>query len=104
MTHLRLAPLAFALLLPAAAFGQSMPGMTGGTMDAAGMAQMQARMMAQGGVDASTLQQGGQAAFDAIQEIVTQLAADPKIDWCSATIRMRRALRRQGFRGNRAIG
>lgn len=86
MTSLPLRPLAFALLLPAAAFSQTMTGMTGGTMDAAEMAQMQAGMMAPSGVDASALQQGGQAAFDAIQEIVDRLAADPKTNWSKVNV------------------
>lgn len=90
MNRFRFAALAFAFLLPTAGLAQTMPGMTGATQDAAGMAQMHATMMAgtgmAGGADAGTLRQSGQAAFAAIQEIVTQLAADPKTDWSKVNI------------------
>jgi len=90
MNRFRLAPFALAVILPTAAFAQAMPGMSGATQDATGMAQMHAKMMAQGSVagaeDASALRQSGQDAFAAIQEIVTQLAADPETDWSKVNI------------------
>jgi len=90
MNRFRLAPFALAVILPTAAFAQAMPGMSDATQDTTGMAQMHAKMMTQGSVagadDASALQQSGQDAFAAIQEIVTQLAADPETDWSKVNI------------------
>ncbi|MDP3958487.1 MAG: hypothetical protein Q8Q26_00080 [Pseudorhodobacter sp.] len=98
MTCFRLAPLALALMLPAASFAQTAPAITDGTGDASAMAQMHAAMMGQadmepgamnhmaGSEHAMTVQEGGQSAFAAIQEIVTLLAADPNTDWASVDI------------------
>ncbi|MDE3027923.1 MAG: hypothetical protein KGH84_05955, partial [Paracoccaceae bacterium] len=91
MTLFRLTSLAFVVLLPAAALSQT-------ALDATGMAQMHAKMMGQaamdpsatahmaGPQDAAALHEGGQAAFAAIQEIVTLLAADPHTDWSKVNI------------------
>lgn len=98
MNRFRRALFALAVILPTAAFAQTMPGMSGTTQDATDMVQMHAKMMvqmhakmmAQGSVAGTevtdTLKQGGEAAFAAIQEIVTQLAADPTTDWSKVNI------------------
>lgn len=98
MNRFRLAPLTFVMLLPTSTFAQAAQDMMGGTQDVPGMAQMHAKMMGQAGMtpaamapmagseNAAALHEGGQAAFAAIQEIVTLLAADPNTDWTKVDI------------------